>query len=136
MSDTPRTDAVIPPALLESKLDSEYDDQDRRGLLAIIGTHKKYLRGAARRIEELERQLAKSLGNSEYWIERAEKAEQDARRYRWLRTAGAWESESQLDMLCFLVGNDGLTENPETFDEAIDAAMNFRRREQRNDASR
>ena len=48
---------------------------------------------------QLERELA------------AEKA--DAERYRWLRTAGAWESE---------IGMDALSENPDKFDAAVDAA--------------
>jgi hypothetical protein len=38
----------------------------------------------------------------------------DALRYRWLRTAGAWESE---------IGMDILSEDPAKFDAAIDAAM-------------
>lgn len=39
---------------------------------------------------------------------------QDAARYRWLRTAGAWESEIGLDMLCVY---------PSAFDAAVDAEM-------------
>jgi hypothetical protein len=38
----------------------------------------------------------------------------DADRYRWIRTAGAWESE---------IGMDILSENPSLFDAAVDAAM-------------
>ena len=38
--------------------------------------------------------------------------ELDARRYRWLRTAGAWESE---------LGMDSMT--PEQFDARVDAEM-------------
>lgn len=37
----------------------------------------------------------------------------DAERYRWIRTAGAWESE---------IGMQILSENPEKFDLAVDAA--------------
>lgn len=53
-SDTP----LIPPVLLKGKLDHEYDDQDRRGLLAIIGTYRRYLRRASERIEALEADLS------------------------------------------------------------------------------
>lgn len=42
-------------------------------------------------------------------------AQKDAARYRWLRGAGAWESE---------IGMDVLSENPEAFDAAVDARMN------------
>lgn len=38
----------------------------------------------------------------------------DAERYRWLRTAGAWESEIGMEELC---------QHPERFDAAVDAAM-------------
>ena len=38
----------------------------------------------------------------------------DAERYRWLRTAGAWESE---------IGMNILAEEPASFDAAVDAAM-------------
>lgn len=38
----------------------------------------------------------------------------DAARYRWLRQAGAWESESGLNALC---------ENPVNYDAAVDEAM-------------
>lgn len=41
--------------------------------------------------------------------------QKDAARYRWLRGAGAWESE---------IGMDVLSENPEAFDAAVDARMN------------
>jgi hypothetical protein len=41
-------------------------------------------------------------------------ARRDATRYRWLRTAGAWESEC---------GMDELSEQPEKFDAAVDARM-------------
>lgn len=37
----------------------------------------------------------------------------DAERYRWIRTAGAWESE---------IGMQILSESPEKFDAAVDAA--------------
>jgi hypothetical protein len=40
--------------------------------------------------------------------------ERDALRYRWIRTAGAWESEIALDTLC---------ETPELFDAAVDERM-------------
>lgn len=43
-----------------------------------------------------------------------EELERDAARYRWLRTAGAWESE---------IGMDLLSINPCAFDDAIDAEM-------------
>jgi hypothetical protein len=58
-------------------------------------------------IDDLKRKLADS---------RKECAElrKDADRYRWIRTAGAWESE---------IGMDGLSENPSLFDAAVDAAM-------------
>jgi len=42
----------------------------------------------------------------------------DAERYRWLRTAGAWESE---------IGMDELSEDPAKFDAAIDAAIDAAR---------
>jgi hypothetical protein len=35
-------------------------------------------------------------------------------RYRWIRKAGAWESE---------IGMDALSEDPEKFDAAVDEAM-------------
>ena len=38
----------------------------------------------------------------------------DAERYRWLRTAGAWESE---------IGMNALSEEPAKFDAGVDAAM-------------
>ena len=41
-------------------------------------------------------------------------AQKDAERYRWLRTAGAWESE---------IGMDELSKTPEKFDAAVDKAM-------------
>jgi hypothetical protein len=41
----------------------------------------------------------------------------DAERYRWLRSAGAWESE---------VGLVILSERPNDFDAAVDAAMKYR----------
>jgi hypothetical protein len=44
----------------------------------------------------------------------AEKLCTDAERYRWLRTAGAWESE---------IGMDVLSEQPELFDAAVDARI-------------
>jgi hypothetical protein len=37
----------------------------------------------------------------------------DAERYRWIRTAGAWESELTLD---------ALSDDPEKFDAAVDAS--------------
>jgi len=60
---------------------------------------------------------AENLSVAEYVKElesRAAAAEKDAQRYRWLRTAGAWESEIGMDILC---------EKPESFDAAIDAAI-------------
>jgi hypothetical protein len=39
----------------------------------------------------------------------------DAERYRWLRTAGAWESE---------IGLEILSKEPDKFDAAVDAARN------------
>lgn len=41
-------------------------------------------------------------------------AVRDAERYRWLRTAGAWDSE---------VGLTILSENPKEFDAAVDERM-------------
>lgn len=48
---------------------------------------------------------------------RLEAALRDAERYRWLRTAGAWDSE---------IGLNILSERPDDFDAAVDAAMYFR----------
>jgi hypothetical protein len=45
----------------------------------------------------------------------------DAERYRWLRTAGAWESE---------IGLDALSKSPEKFDAAIDAVIEAYQRKQ------
>jgi hypothetical protein len=42
------------------------------------------------------------------------KWKRNAERYRWLRTAGAWESEA---------GLNALAEDPAAFDRAVDAAM-------------
>ena len=44
-------------------------------------------------------------------LSRLEEAEKDAERYRWLRTAGAWESEVAMDIL---------SNAPEKFDAAVD----------------
>lgn len=46
--------------------------------------------------------------------EELEAIARDAARYRWLRRAGAWESE---------IGMDLLSEDPAKFDAAVDAAM-------------
>ena len=46
--------------------------------------------------------------------EEVESIRKDAERYRWLRTAGAWESE---------IGMDVLSQSPDLFDAAVDAAM-------------
>ena len=54
-------------------------------------------------------------------LSRLEEAERDAKRYRWLRTAGAWESETGLDIL---------SEKPATFDEAVDDEMRAAMKEQ------
>ena len=52
--------------------------------------------------------------SADYWKAQAEANAKDAERYRWLRTAGAWESE---------IGIDVLSEEPAKFDAAVDAAM-------------
>lgn len=57
--------------------------------------------------------LAESYAE-EKLIELCKALRKDAERYRWLRTAGAWESE---------VGMGILSEEPEKFDAAVDAAM-------------
>lgn len=74
-SDTPRTDAirrVHPPIYLVASLLQEYDDL----------------------VEQLERELsiAQEVANREtlsaaYWKDKAEKAQRDAARYRWLRNS-------------------------------------------------
>jgi hypothetical protein len=51
--------------------------------------------------------MANRLAEREVW-------RQDAERYRWLRGAGAWESE---------IGMELLSEDPDSFDAAVDAAM-------------
>jgi hypothetical protein len=45
---------------------------------------------------------------------RIKELEPDAARYRWIRTAGAWESE---------LGLDDLSQNPSEFDAAVDARL-------------
>jgi len=42
----------------------------------------------------------------------------DAFRYRWLREAGAWESE---------IGMDELSKDPKAFDAAVDRAIELRK---------
>ena len=64
--------------------------------------------------------LARSCGYCEVEDEIAElrakvaELERDAARYRWVRTHGAWESETGLDIL---------SENPEDYEAAVDLWM-------------
>jgi hypothetical protein len=66
------------------------------------------------RIADLEQQLANAQSEAKFAREHLERARVNERRYLWLRTAGAWESE---------IGMDELSKHPEKFDAAIDQAL-------------
>lgn len=64
------------------------------------------------RWERLSAAVTAEMGNNS--PAEVESLRKDAERYRWLRTAGAWESE---------IGMDVLSQSPDLFDAAVDAAM-------------
>jgi hypothetical protein len=69
---------------------------------------------ALKRITDLEHLLGASIARGGQLIGECAELRKDAERYRWIRTAGAWESE---------IGMEGLSENPSLFDAAVDAAL-------------
>jgi hypothetical protein len=77
--------------------------------LAAMTAEKQRLQNLLKKSERTELREENSALNAE-----CAELRKDATRYRWIRAAGAWESE---------IGMDGLSENPSLFDAAVDAAM-------------
>ena len=59
-------------------------------------------------------QVLRAMADLRRQSEEMYRLQKDVKRYRWLRKAGAWESE---------IGMDCLSAKPEEFDKAVDAAI-------------
>ena len=74
--------------------------------------------------EEMQELYASSAFNTNYWKAKAEAAERDAERYRWLRTNPDWETYRLGTPIVFVTCNEeALPAQEGELDIAVDAAM-------------
>lgn len=76
-----------------------------------LAAAREAVRERDEKIERLEEQLSIARGARDFHQMRAEYFEKDAARYRWVRTAGAFDSE---------IGLNILSDTPEKYDAKVD----------------